>query len=46
MIYIAAGENYLDISKVVETPAIEFLNFMNFYKKKSELDYNRIKKQN
>lgn len=45
MIYVAAGERYLDIDKVIKSPAIEFLNFMNFYKKKCELDFNRIKNQ-
>lgn len=45
MIFIAAGEKYLDINRVIESPAVEFLNFMNFYKKKCELDHERIKNQ-
>jgi len=43
MIYIAAGEQYTNIRKVLESPALEFLTFINFYVKKQELDNNRIK---
>lgn len=43
MLYTAAGEQYLKIEDVVETPALQFFMFMNFYIKKSELEANRIK---
>ena len=46
LLYVAAGEQYLNISKVTETPANEFLFFMNFYKRKSELDMKRIQSLN
>jgi hypothetical protein len=42
MLYVAAGEQYLNISKVIEQKAEEFLMFMNFYKRKTELDTKRI----
>lgn len=43
MLYTAANENFLNIEEVTKRPAVEFLNFMNFYKKKSELENERIK---
>jgi len=43
MLYIAASENYLDINKVVESPALEFLTFINFYTRKTKLNNDRIK---
>ena len=43
MLYVAAGERYLEIDEVTKSPALEFLTFMNFFKRKSELDSNRIK---
>jgi hypothetical protein len=43
MLYTAAGEQYLNISKVIEQKAEEFLMFMNFYKRKTDLDNKRIK---
>lgn len=46
MLYVAAGEQYLKIEEVVKTPAENFLNFMNFYKKKSQLEAERIKNMN
>lgn len=42
MLYIAANENYLSIKDVVASPASEFLTFINFHKRKAELDSNRI----
>jgi hypothetical protein len=42
MLYIAAGEQYLNIDKVIEQKAETFLTFMNFYKRKTELDTKRI----
>lgn len=44
MIYTAANEDYSKIPIVLESPALEFLTFVNFYIKKQELDNNRIKK--
>jgi hypothetical protein len=44
MLYTAANEDFLSIDKVVNKPAIEFLNFVNFYKRKCELDNERIQK--
>lgn len=44
MLYTAAHEDYLKIDEVGESPAIEFLSFMNFYVRKSQLDIQRIKK--
>jgi len=46
MLYQAANEEYLAIDKVLASPAAEFLMFMNFYCRKSELDVKRIKNQN
>jgi hypothetical protein len=43
MLYIAAGEDYLKIKDVIQQPAAEFLMFLNFYKRKCELDNIRIK---
>lgn len=43
MLYTAAHEDYLKIDKVGESPALEFLTFMNFYIRKSQLDIQRIK---
>lgn len=43
LLFIAANEQYLNIAKVVESPAVEFLHFCNFYKRKTELDVQRIK---
>lgn len=45
MLYTAANDDYLKISQVVQSPAIEFLHFVNFFKRKTELEINRIKKQ-
>jgi hypothetical protein len=45
MLYVAASERYLDIVKVVETPADEFLFFVNFLKRKNQLDEARIRRQ-
>ena len=42
MLYIAANEDYLKIEEVLQSPAIEFLTFMNFYTRKSQLDAARI----
>lgn len=42
MFYVAAGEQYLQISQVIQTPIEEFFTFMNFYKRKCELDNRRI----
>jgi hypothetical protein len=42
MLYIAAKEDYLKIEEVLQSPAIEFLTFMNFYTRKSQLDAARI----
>jgi|Laugrespbdmm15dd_1035085.scaffolds.fasta_scaffold04896_3 hypothetical protein len=44
MLYQAAHEDYLKIEEVGESPAIEFLTFMNFYIRKSQLDIQRIKR--
>jgi hypothetical protein len=43
MFYVAAGERYLDINEVTKTPVDEFFTFMNFYKRKCELDNQRIR---
>jgi hypothetical protein len=45
MLYVAANEQYLNINKVIGSNAIEFLNFMNFYTRKTKLENNRIKSQ-
>jgi hypothetical protein len=45
MLFAAANENYLDIVKVVESPADEFLFYINYLKRKNELDAARIKRQ-
>lgn len=42
MLYISAGEEYLEIDRVVNSPASEFLYFMNFYKRKQELEMMRL----
>jgi hypothetical protein len=42
MLYVAAGEQYLSIDKVIESKAESFLMFMNFYKQKTTLDTKRI----
>lgn len=42
MFYAAAGEQYLKIEQVIKTPIDEFFTFMNFYKRKCELDAQRI----
>ena len=44
MLFAAAGEDYLKITKVVESPADEFLFFVNYIKRKNELDTARIKR--
>lgn len=44
LLFTAANEQYLKISEVTKTPALEFLYFINFYKRKCELDAERIKK--
>ena len=44
MLYAAAGEDYLKIREVVDSPAEEFLFFINFLKRKNQLDAARIKK--
>lgn len=46
MIYTAANEQYLEMARVVESPADEFLCFCNFIKRKNELEIARIKKIN
>jgi hypothetical protein len=46
MLFVAAGEQYLKIREVTLSPANEFLYFMNFYKKKSELEMKRINSLN
>jgi len=49
MLYVAANEGYLKINgykNVIESPAEEFLTFMNFFKRKTELDIARIKQPN
>mgnify|MGYP001212200171 CR=1 FL=1 len=46
MLYVAANEGYLKINgydNVIDSPAEEFLAFMNFFKRKTELDIKRIK---
>lgn len=43
MLYIAANEDFLKIEEVVKQPASAFLYFVNFFKRKQELDNNRIK---
>jgi hypothetical protein len=45
MLFAAANENYLDISRVVDSPADEFLFYINFVKRKNELEAARIKRQ-
>jgi len=42
MIYTAANEDYSKMSTVLESPALEFLTFINFYVRKQELNNNRI----
>lgn len=44
MLYIAAKEDFLKISEVTKQPVLEFLTFMNFYVKKTELDAKRIQR--
>lgn len=44
MIYTAANEDYSKIPIVLESPALEFLTFVNFYIRKQELNNERIKK--
>jgi hypothetical protein len=47
MLHIAAQEGYLNIGghkSVINSPALEFLFFVNYYKRKSELDAERIKR--
>jgi hypothetical protein len=44
MLYQAAHEDYLKIEEVGQSPAIEFLAFMNFFVRKSQLDIARIKR--
>jgi hypothetical protein len=44
MIYTAANEEYLQMGKVVESPADEFLCYCNFIKRKNELEIARIKR--
>jgi hypothetical protein len=46
MLYVAAGEQYLNIDEVTKTKAESFLTFMNFYKRKSQLDNKRINNHN
>ncbi len=46
MLFTASKEGYLAIGghkSVLDSPAEEFLQFMNFFKRKCELDINRIK---
>jgi len=42
MLYVAAHEDYTKINQVTASRADEFLTFMNFYKRKSQLDAKRI----
>jgi hypothetical protein len=42
MLYVASGEKFLEIENVTKKPAIEFLYFMDFYSKKSQLEQERI----
>jgi hypothetical protein len=42
MLYVAANEQFLKIKEVIVQPAAEFLMFMNFYKRKTQLDAKRI----
>jgi ferritin len=44
MIFTAASEQYLQMAKVIESPADEFLCFCNFIKRKNELEMARIRK--
>jgi hypothetical protein len=46
MIYQAANEKFLDISRVTEKPANEFLMYINYYIRKQELEKERINKIN
>jgi hypothetical protein len=46
MLYIAAKEDYTKINTVLTSPAEEFLQFINFYLRKTQLDNERIKKIN
>lgn len=43
MLFLASGENFLKIDEVTAKPATEFLYFVNFLKRKHQLDNNRIK---
>jgi hypothetical protein len=45
MLYVAAKEDFLKIDEVIKKPAIEFLYFMDFYKRKSQLEIERINRR-
>jgi len=45
MLFAAANEQYLKIKDVVDSPADEFLFYINFLKRKNELEAARIKRQ-
>jgi len=45
MLFVASNENYLLINAVTESPALEFLTFINFYIRKTELDNQKIAKK-
>ena len=42
----AADGKFLDISKVVKKPAVEFLHHCNYIQRRNEIEYNRIKRNN
>ncbi len=42
MLYSAANEDFLKIDEVTKTKAVSFLTYVNFLKRKNELEANRI----
>ena len=44
MLYTFSKEQFIPISQVVSTSALEFLTFVNFFKRKCQLDNERIAK--
>ena len=46
LVYIASGENFLKIDEVMNKPIVELLTFMNYYKRKSQLNADSIRRAN
>ena len=44
LVFVAANEDYVKINKVLQSNAIEFLMYVNYYIKKQDLEKRRLKR--